>query len=189
MTALATPLLCATAAAATVQISGTRTNISPGGAFGGRCAPAITVSFAPGTFVAQGSSNLGDFSYVASHCTASPPPGRYFDGQFEWQFADGMLFGTHDGTLSSTATPGLFDIVELLTFTGGAGRFVGASGQATAVGTVQFGSYLGQSASFGDARFLGSVTAAAVPEPASWLLAALALGAACWRPRAPCSRA
>ncbi|MGN6829713.1 PEP-CTERM sorting domain-containing protein [Paucibacter sp. M5-1] len=170
--------LCATAQAGSVAIEGTRSNISAGGIPNGRCAPAITVLFSPGVFMAEGSSNLGNFQYTASHCIAAPPPGSYFDGQFEWTFADGTVHGTHGGTLSVGATPGVFDVSEQMVFTGGTGRYAGASGYANAIGTLQFGMHQGQPASFGNVAFSGELIAAAVPEPASGLMMAVALGAA-----------
>ena len=178
---------CATVQAGTVALEGTRTNISPGGVPGGRCAPALTIQFSPDVFQAVGSSNLGSFAYSASHCIASPPPGSYYDGQFTWTFADGTVHGTHGGTLSAGATPGVFDVTEHMIITGGTGRYAGASGFADAVGTVQFGMHQGQPASFGNVTFSGQMMAAAVPEPASGLMMTVALGAAglgAWRKRA-----
>ena len=159
----------APAMAGTVALSGTRSNISPGGSPGGRCAPALTIGFAPGSFTASGTSNLGDFSYTASHCIAGPPPGSYYDGVFEWTFANGTLSGTHDGTLT-LAGPGLFNVVENLVFTGGTGRYLGASGSAIATGTLQFGQFNNVPASFGNVTLSGEVTAPGVPEPASWAM-------------------
>jgi hypothetical protein len=106
------------AAAATVAISGTRTNISPGGVPGGRRAPALTITFGPTAFAASGTSPLGDFTYVAGHCTAAPPPGSCFDGLFEWTLTTGTVFGTRSGTLSASGTAGVFNVLENLVFTG-----------------------------------------------------------------------
>src|SRR5512147_2633748 len=116
LAALAAISIAAPAIAGTTILTGTRSNVTPGGAPGGRCAPAITVSFAPGAFSASGTSNLGAFSYTASHCIAAPPPGSYYDGQFEWTLGDGKLFGTHDGELTLGGAPGLFNVVENLLF-------------------------------------------------------------------------
>lgn len=169
-------LTAAPAMAGTVAISGTRTNISPGGAPGGRCAPALTISFGPAAFAAGGTSTLGDFTYTASHCIAGPPPGNYYDGLFEWTLATGTLFGTHTGSLTASGTPGVFNVLENLVFTGGTGQFLGASGFANAVGTVSFGQFNGLPASFGNVRFAGELTAAGVPEPASWALLLAGVG-------------
>lgn len=161
-------LAAAPAMAGTVTLSGTRSNTSPGGSPTGRCAPALTVSFAPGAFAASGTSTVGDFTYTASHCIAGPPPGNYFDGVFQWTLATGTLFGTHTGSLTASGTPGVFNVLESLLFTGGTGQFAGASGFANAVGTLSFGQFNGAPASFGNVRFVGELTAAGVPEPATW---------------------
>lgn len=158
------------ATAGTVSIEGTRSNISPGGSPMGRCAPAITVSFAPDLFTASGTSTLGNFTYVASHCIVPPLPAAYFDGVFEWTLADGTLFGTHSGALLSTGQMGVYDVVETLIFTGGTGFFVGTTGTADFVGQVRFGQFQGGPASFGEGRFTGKLNIPAIPEPASWAM-------------------
>lgn len=160
--------------------SGTRSNISPGGVLGGRCgADVLTVSFAPDAFAAAGTSNLGSFSYTASHCIAAPPPGSYFDGLFTWDFGDGTLTGSYTGTLTARAVPGEFDVTEDIVFTGGSGRFEGATGSAVATGILSFGAFGGGFASFGEVGFSGTLSTP-VPEPATWALwlaAAAAAGA------------
>ncbi|MFN7176530.1 MAG: PEPxxWA-CTERM sorting domain-containing protein [Thermaurantiacus sp.] len=166
--ALATALVAGTANAGTVSISGTRANISPGGIPGGRCAPAVTVGFAPGAFLAEGAGTLGSFTYTASHCIAAPPPGTYYVGLFEWVVAGGTLFGTYGGELFDAGVPGTFDIAESIPFAGGTGIYSGWTGFATAVGSVRFGEFEGQCASFGDATFSGELTM--VPEPLSWAM-------------------
>ncbi len=167
-TAIAAAALAWPAAASADPFSGTRSNISPGGVLGGRCgAGVITVSFAPGAFAASGTSNLGAFSYTASHCIASPPPGNYYDGLFTWDFGDGTLSGTYTGALTAAAQPGQFNVSESLLFTTGTGRFAGLSGSALATGLVSFGQFNGTPASFGDVSFTGSL----VPEPAGWAMA------------------
>jgi hypothetical protein len=171
----------------TLAISGTRGNITPGGVFGGRCAPAITVSFAPDLFAASGTSTRGDFSYTASHCIAAPPPGAYYDGEFEWTLGDGTLVGTHHGTLSATDTAGQFDILEWLTFTGGTGRYAGATGSATYTGLLTLGMVEGMPGSWATGTFAGTLAAPGIPEPGVWglLIAGLgAIGAASRRRRA-----
>lgn len=170
LAALAAISIAAPAIAGTTILTGTRSNVTPGGSPGGRCAPAITVSFAPDAFSASGTSNLGAFSYTASHCIAAPPPGAYYDGIFEWTLADGTLTGTHDGELTFGGAPGLFNVVENLVFTGGTGRYLGASGFATFNGTVQFGTFNGAPGSAGEGSFTGRLTAPAIPEPGTWAL-------------------
>jgi PEP-CTERM motif len=167
---LAASLTAVSAVAGTVNFAGTRSNISPGGAPGGRCAPALTISFGPGALAAGGTSNLGAFSYVGSHCIAGFPPGPYSDGLFTWDFGDGTLSGTYSGLLEASGVPGQFLVSEDILFTGGTGRFNGATGAATADGTLRFGQVNGTNVSFGDVNFTGQLTAAAVPEPASWAL-------------------
>ncbi len=167
--------VASSAVAGTVEISGTRTNVTPGGG-PGRCEPAITVGFAPGAFVAEGLTNLGAFSYTASHCIAAPPPGPYYDGQFKWMFDNGTLSGTYMGELLDSGVMGLFNITESILFTGGTGRYAGASGSAFGTGTVQFGLYEGSPASFGNFTFEGTVTAPGIPEPASWAMLIVGFG-------------
>ncbi len=165
------------ATAGTTTLSGTRSNISPGGLPGLRCAPAITVSFAPDALAASGTSNLGNFSYIASHCIAGMPPGPYSDGLWEWTFAGGTLSGTHDGLLTATMVPFQFNVLETLLVTGGSGVFAGATGMLTATGTVTFGELDGNFVSFGEANFRGEVTAAGIPEPATWAMLVAGFGA------------
>lgn len=156
--------------AATVNFSGTRFNITPGGEFGARCAPAITVSFAPDALAASGTTNLGNFSYVASHCIASPPPGAYYDGELVWTFANGTLIGTYNGTLSATAVPGAFDVAEWISFTGGTGRYAGANGSATFTGLLEFGMFEGIPGSTSTGNFTGTLSGPNIPEPATWAM-------------------
>ena len=159
----------AAAQAADRAFAGTRSNITPGGVMGGRCAPAITVNFGPNAFAASGTSNFGNFTYEASHCIATPPPGSYYDGLFTWTLADGTLTGTHSGTLSFLA-PGQFSVLENLLFTGGTGRYAGATGNVVATGVLSFGLFQGTPASFSEASFTGTLNAPGVPEPASWAM-------------------
>jgi hypothetical protein len=166
------------AAAAGVAFSGTRSNVTPiVGVPGGRCAPAITVGFSPDSLSASGTSNLGAFEFVGSHCIAGFPPGPYYDGVVEWQFADGTLNATYDGVLTVSTTPGVFDFTESILFTGGTGKFAGASGLATAIGTLGFGQVEGISVSIGNATFQGHLDAPAIPEPATWGMMILGFGA------------
>jgi hypothetical protein len=165
------------AEAATLAFSGTRTNITPGGAPGGRCGAALLISFAPGNYVASGTSTLGNFSYTASHCIAGPPPGPYYDGLFTWDFGPDTLTGTYNGTLAALG-PGLFSITESILFSGGTGRFAGASGNALFTGELSFGQFNGLPASFGDGSFEGTLTAPGIPEPANWAMMIAGFGLA-----------
>jgi hypothetical protein len=173
--------LAAPAVASAIDFNGTRSNISPGGMFGGRCGDnALTISFAPGAFAATGNTNLGSFVYTASHCIDGPPPRAYYDGQFAWDFGDGVLSGTYTGELMATATPGQFSLSETIAFTGGSGRFAGATGGASAAGVVLFGSYDAGFASYGATAFRGNLDVPAIPEPgtaALWAAGSLVLAA------------
>ncbi|MCG2841548.1 PEPxxWA-CTERM sorting domain-containing protein [Sandaracinobacter sp. RS1-74] len=164
-------LMAAPAFAGTIGLSGTRHNITPPGVNSAACGGGLELNFGPDLYTAGGTSNLGQYTYTATHCIAAPPPGTTFDGVFEWTFASGgSIFGTDYSVLTVTETPGLFDVVNYLTITGGSGRFADASGWITAIGTVAFGGYEGQPASFGNFTFEGSLTAPGIPEPASWAM-------------------
>jgi hypothetical protein len=171
--------LAAPRVASAIDFNGTRSNISPGGVFGGRCGDgALTISFGPGAFAASGSTNLGSFVYTASHCIDGPPPGAYYDGQLAWDFGDGVLTGNYTGLLTATGTPGQFALSETIAFTGGSGRFAGAAGGASAAGVPLFGSYDEGFASYGATAFRGSLDVPAIPEPgtgALWAVGALAV--------------
>jgi|GEM_PF-2222776 len=158
------------AGAVPTPFAGTRSNVSPGGTPGGRCGPAILVSFAPGALSANGTSNLGSFDYTASHCIAGFPPGPYFDGQFVWSFADGTLSGTYNGLLTSASAPGSFNLTESILFSGGTGHFLNATGTALATGVLNFGSRNGVPVSFSESTFTGTLNLATIPEPAGWVL-------------------
>lgn len=156
--------------AGTLVLGGTFANTNPPAAPGGRC-PALTVNIGNfGSFYATGSSNLGAFTSVQSHCLDSGPPiavgapdTPYYDGLFTYSFAGGgTLFGTYTGLLANSGVTGVIDNVQNFVVTGGSGRFLHATG--TFLGT-------------GDIRFLGGPPAAsltigesvlAVPEPAAW---------------------
>ncbi len=179
------------AAAQALDFSGTRSNITPGATPGGRCGPGVlTISFSPTSFAASGTSNLGNFAYTASHCIASAPPGPYSNGLFSWDFGDGVLNGSYTGLITGSGTPGLFNLTESISFNGGTGRFAGATGSASAVGTLLFGQFNGGPASYGEASFSGTLTL--IPEPSTALLMSvggLALAAIAWRRGRPAARA
>lgn len=60
-----------------------------------------------------------------------------YSGSFVWTTASGdSIYGTFDGQLIPTETPGLFDNVEYSTIVGGTGRFAGATGSVTEGGYV-----------------------------------------------------
>lgn len=130
-----------------------------------------------------GTSNLGSFSYTHNVCTqGATGPVR---GAFTIEFADAAFSGLLDGVaVLREGVPGLFDQMFTYTITGGTGRFSGASGTFTNVGTVDV---RGGPPSRLTLNFDGMISApAAVPEPAGWvlMLGGLALAGATVRRRA-----
>lgn len=114
-----------------------------------------------------GTSNLGSFSYTHNVCTqGATGPVR---GAFTIEFADAAFSGLLDGVaVLREGVPGLFDQMFTYTITGGTGRFSGASGTFTNVGTVDV---RGGPPSRLTLNFDGMINApAAVPEPAGWVL-------------------
>lgn len=165
------------AAAAAFAFAGARNNVTPiVGAPGGRCGASITVSFSPGNLSASGTSNLGGFDFVGSHCIAGMPPGPYTDGVYEWQFADGTLLGTYSGVLNASPIAGVLDSIENIQFLGGTGIFADASGFAIARGTLSFGLVDGVRVSIGRTIFEGTLSAPGIPEPANWIMMILGFG-------------
>ena len=62
-----------------------------------------------------------------------------FIGSFHWFAANGdELFGTFEGYLTPTGTPGVYDNHETSDVTGGTGRFTGATGHLELGGQVDF---------------------------------------------------
>lgn len=174
---LALTALPVSAAAGTFAFSGTRNNVTPiVGAPGGRCGPSITVAFSPSNLSASGSSNLGDFDFVGSHCIGGMPPGPYTDGLYEWRFAGGTLLGTYSGVLSASTIFGVLDSLENIQFVGGTGKFLDASGFAVARGTLSFGEVDGVRVSIGRTIFEGTLNAPGVPEPTSWTMIIVGFG-------------
>jgi hypothetical protein len=166
----------APAGAATINLSGSYTHQNPPAAPNGRCAPAaLTVTFGPSIAPASGSSNLGSFAPSGSHCINPPLPASYFDGLFSFDFGAGdLLTGTYAGTLSTTGDPQIFANVQDYLVTGGTGRFAGAAGTFRGVGTVTFApGALPTSVQ----TLSGTISTAAVPEPASWAMMIAGFGA------------
>ena len=62
-----------------------------------------------------------------------------YTGTFDWFAANGdEIFGTFEGYLCPTETPGVFDNHETAEVTGGTGRFTGATGHLESGGQVDF---------------------------------------------------
>ncbi len=142
--ALLTMLLPATASAETVEITG--------GGFVFTHAPAVPSGIClnpPGLYIrVKSQSFYGDFSTenatvffagdgkAAGIAYLQPVDGvaAEFTGSFTWQTPGGELRGTFDLVNYPTANPLEFEVVVWFTFTGGAGRFRGARGEAVAQG-------------------------------------------------------
>ena len=107
----------------TFDATGTATDIP-----GDRC-PALTIQIeGAGT-----ATHLGALTTVQSHCV-TPPSFDFTLGEFTLTAANGdQLFGTYEGQFLPLAPP-LVAIDGELTFTGGTGRFAGATGSGVASG-------------------------------------------------------
>jgi hypothetical protein len=85
-------------------------------------------------------THTGKYDIVNSHCL-NPATGALTNGTFVKTAANGdQLFGTYEGTTSVIQPPapiGVFEITGTLTFTGGTGRFTGATGTTTMSGIEQ----------------------------------------------------
>jgi hypothetical protein len=99
---------------------------------GDRC-PALTVQIqGPGT-----ATHLGSLTTVQSHCMA-PPSFDFTDGLFTLTAANGdQLVGTYEGEFRPLDPP-LAGIDGEFMFTGGTGRFIGATGGGEASGVQNF---------------------------------------------------
>lgn len=163
--AMALAGFCGSAQASTVPFTGTIQNVTPPGAPGGRCGspPVLTLVFAPEH--TSGTSNIGTFTASASHCvTPTPPVTTYGGGQFSWEFANGdVLQGTYTGTV--TLVPGQPARTEQdYVVTGGSGRFEGAKGLFSHVGTFVFGA---GGVTTGNSTFKGTLCLAPGPRKLS----------------------
>ena len=167
--ALALMSSAAGASAADLPFSGTMTGLGVG-VLDPSCAPLPahgTVS--PDTTV--GHSSLGDFTY--SHDMCFNPLGGPFEGTFTINFGADSFNGTFFGTDSPDVIPGVFDLDWTYTILAGTGRFLGASGTFTGIGTND-GRTRPTPVSL---AFEGTIDAPAVPEPGTWAMMLLGLGA------------
>jgi hypothetical protein len=85
-------------------------------------------------------THVGNYTIVNSHCL-NLVTGALTGGSFVKTAANGdQLFGTYVGSASVIQPPspiGIFSISGTVTFTGGTGRFAGATGTTTMAGTEQ----------------------------------------------------
>jgi hypothetical protein len=147
--------------ASIVDFSGSMTGagiVTPSAA----CAP---IPFHGSITAAPGTSPLGSFTYSHDVCTqAGVGP---IVGTFVIDFGIDQFSGTLNGAGTADPTPGLFDLLINYTITGGTGRFVGATGSFVGSGTA-------------DPRVRPSIVSLsfqAVPEPSTWALMLLGMGA------------
>lgn len=100
----------------------------------GRCAGTS----APLTFNEVGSghaTHLGRFQVVQSFCQASPTALEFTGGLAIFTAANGdQLFDAFEGHVLAPTAPNIFPFEGTFTFTGGTGRFGGATGSGTFTG-------------------------------------------------------
>lgn len=152
----------AAVSAAALSFAGSMTGLGVGVLDPG-CAPLP----AHGTVAAsttKGTSTLGDFTY--SHDMCFNPLGGPFQGTFVIDFGLDSFSGTFFGTDSPDAIPGVFDLDWTYTVLNGTGRFEGANGTFTGIGTND-GRTRPTPVSL---AFNGLINAPAVPEPQTWAL-------------------
>lgn len=164
---------------ATVAFSGSFQNTNPPASPTGRCAPAaFTVNINASVGTVAGSSNFGSFTPTASHCINPPLPTTYSDGRFSFDFGSGnILTGTYFGTLSNSATPGVFANLQQFAVTGGTGVFLNATGAFTGTGTVSF---VPNQPPFSTETLAGTLELPAVPEPSVWLMMVVGFATIGW---------
>lgn len=99
----------------------------------GRCAPLLTVNIS-GTGIG---TYIGRFTDEQSHCL-NPATFEFVDGfaVFTSVRSDEQLFINYWGTLAPTSDPTVLQINGNTTNDGGSGKFDGATGQGTAIGTL-----------------------------------------------------
>src|SRR6266545_7292912 len=87
-------------------------------------------------------NQLGAFNGSAEFYPGSPDPGTGcipYTGAFDWFAANGdEIYGTFEGYLCPTETPGVFDNHETAEVTGGTGRFTNATGHFELGGQLDF---------------------------------------------------
>lgn len=133
------------------------------------CAPLFRGVIAPAD--TSGSSSLGAFTYGHTACTSGAAGGPV-TGTYQLFFGADSFQGTFAGTATPTATPPVSDLSFVYTVLGGTGRFAGATGTFTGIGTADPRVRPSRIA----LAFNGLIDAPAVPEPASWALLIIGFG-------------
>lgn len=146
-----------------------RANVSANAA----CTPSFRGIILPANTV--GTSSLGAFTYGHTVCTAGAAGGAVI-GEFALNFAGDGFFGTLNGIATPTATPPLSNLDFVYTILGGTGRFLGATGTFTGIGTAD----PRVQPSRVELAYNGSINAPAVPEPATWAMLILGFGMVGW---------
>ncbi len=81
-------------------------------------------------------THLGRFSTSQYHCLDPADPLAFTEGVFTFTAANGdTVFGTYAGRFIPTTVEGVSTVDGTFTFTGGTGRFAGASGGGLATGS------------------------------------------------------
>lgn len=160
--------IAAPASAVTVAFVGTQMNDTPPPISNSPlCGPGqLLIAFSPENAISTGSSNFGDFASSQQHCL-TPPPVSYEGGVFDYTFAAGdMFFGTYSGFFTPSEIEGVLNNTLNLVVTGGTGRFLGATGTLTGIGTLD--RRVPRPISLLSVN--GTLDLLAVPEPAAWAM-------------------
>ena len=145
--------------------------IAFGGSMTGSATVAPSAGCAPIPFqgiisAGSGTSSFGDFTYSHTVCTQGPPGGPVV-GTYTIDFGDDEFVGALSGISQGTDTPTIFELLLNYTITGGTGRFAGATGAFTGLGT----------ADTSVRPSIVSLNFAAVPEPGTWGMMIIGFGA------------
>ena len=162
-------LSCSAASADVLPFTGSMTALGAAGP-DSSCAP-LPIGGTVDANTSVGTSSLGAFTYAHSVCFN--PAGGPFEGIFLMNFGTDSFSGTFNGTDSPDSTPGVFDVDWTYDILAGTGRFAGASGTFTGIGTVDPRVFPAPEV----ISFMGTISAPAVPEPRSWAMLLLGFGA------------
>nr|WP_314444622.1 PEPxxWA-CTERM sorting domain-containing protein [uncultured Sphingomonas sp.] len=114
---------------------------------------------------AAGTSTFGDFNYSHSVCTQGAAGGPIV-GAFTIDFGVDQFTGTLLGASQPSGTVNLSSLLINYSITGGTGRFLGATGAFTGLGT----------ANTSTRPSIVTLTFSAVPEPGSWAMMLIGFG-------------